>query len=94
MARYAEWNKFIGNLKTDTWGVTNVNEVGIAFDKATADVAPKSEVAKEILSDLKKTVHDKAIYTYSKELAPYVNLKVFDAVIADYLRRLEEKKYG
>lgn len=44
MARYAEWNKFIGNLKTDKYGATNVNEVGIAFDKAIADVAPKSEV--------------------------------------------------
>lgn len=44
MARYAEWNKFIGNLKTDKYGVTNVNEVGIAFEKATADVVPKSEV--------------------------------------------------
>ena len=44
MARYAEWNKFIGNLKTDKYGATNVNEVGIAFDKAIADVVPKSEV--------------------------------------------------
>lgn len=46
MARYAEWNSFIQNLKTDIWGVTNVNEVGIAFDKAKADVVPKSEVEK------------------------------------------------
>jgi predicted nuclease with TOPRIM domain len=44
MARYAEWNKFIGNLKTDKYGNTTVNEVGIAFEKATADVVPKSEV--------------------------------------------------
>lgn len=49
MARYAEWNKFIGNLKTDTWGVTNVNEVGIAFEKATADVVPKSDAEKQKL---------------------------------------------
>ena len=44
MGRYAEWNKFIGNLKTDKYGETTVNEVGIAFEKATADVVPKSEV--------------------------------------------------
>jgi hypothetical protein len=44
MARYAEWNKFIQNLKTDKYGTTDVNEVGIAFEKATADVVPKSEV--------------------------------------------------
>lgn len=48
MARYAEWNKFIGNLKTDKYGETTVNEVGIAFEKATADVVPKSEVDKII----------------------------------------------
>ena len=44
MARYAEWNKFIGNLKTDQYGETNVNEVGIAFEKSTAEVAPRAEV--------------------------------------------------
>ena len=59
----------------------------------TADVAPKSEVAREILSDLKKAVHDKAVYSYSKEMYPYINLKVFDAVVADYLKRLEGKNY-
>lgn len=63
-------------------------------DVPTADVAPKSEVARELLSDLKKAVHDKAVYSYTKEMYPYINLKVFDAVIADYLKRLEEKKYG
>jgi hypothetical protein len=51
----------------------------------------KTEVARKLLSDLKKAVHDKAIYTYSKELAPYVNLKVFDAVIGDYLNKLEKR---
>ncbi len=41
MARYAEWNEFIQNLKTDKYGETNVNEVGIAFKKAAADVISK-----------------------------------------------------
>lgn len=44
MARYAEWNSFICNLATDKYGQTDVNEVGIAFEKATVDVVPKSEV--------------------------------------------------
>ena len=44
MSRYADWNSFIKNLKVDKYGETNVNEVGIAFEKATADVVPKSEV--------------------------------------------------
>lgn len=49
MARYAEWNKFIANLKTDKYGDTDVVEVGIAFQKATADVVPKSDVEKQKL---------------------------------------------
>ena len=54
MARYAEWNKFIGGLKRDKYGNTNVNEIGIAFERATADVAPKSEVAREIFEEIKR----------------------------------------
>lgn len=50
--------------------------------------------ARKLLSDLKKAVHDKAVYSYSKEMYPYINLKVFDAIIADYLKRLEGKNNG
>lgn len=53
MARYAEWNKFIGNLKTDKYGNTTVNEVGIAFEKAAADVVPKREV-EQIFEEIRK----------------------------------------
>ena len=62
MGRYAEWNEFIGNLKTDTWGVTTVSEVGIAFDKATADVVPKSEVEK-IMEETFKRVRENFVIT-------------------------------
>jgi hypothetical protein len=55
MARYAEWNKFIGTLKTDPWGVTNVDEIVIAFEKSAADVAPKSEVAREIFEEIENS---------------------------------------
>ena len=44
MARYADIDKVMQNLKTDKYGYTNVVEVGIALDKAKADVVPKSEV--------------------------------------------------
>jgi hypothetical protein len=60
--------------------------------QSTADVAPKGEVARELLSDLKKTVHDKAVYSYSKEMYPYINLKTFDAIVAEYISRLEGKR--
>jgi hypothetical protein len=38
MSRYIDADKFVGNLKTDHWGVTNMVEVGIAIDKSVADV--------------------------------------------------------
>lgn len=38
MSRYIDRDKFIGNIKTDHWGVTNMVEVGIALDKSVADV--------------------------------------------------------
>ena len=38
MNRYIDVDKFVGNLKTDHWGVTNMVEVGIAIGKSVADV--------------------------------------------------------
>ena len=38
MSRYIDANKFKGNLKTDKYGNTDVNEVGKAIDKSIADV--------------------------------------------------------
>ena len=81
------------NIQTDTYAY-----MGVKYDTEkcehfilSADVAPKSEVARELLSDLKKTVHDKAVYSYSKEMYPYINLKVFDAILQDYINKLEKR---
>ena len=46
----------------------------------TADVVPRAEL-EHILSDLKKEIHDKAVYPNVHGVDPYVSLKVFDAVI-------------
>ena len=46
----------------------------------TADVVPRAEI-EHILSDLKKEIHDKAVYPNVHGVDPYVSLKVFDAVI-------------
>ena len=55
-----------------------------------ADVAPKSEVAKEALLELKKQVHDKAVYTNSQDIPNYVNLKVFDVVLNNVIKKYTE----
>ena len=41
----------------------------------------------EVLSDLKKQVHDKAVYPNTSGVDPYVNLKVFDAIINNLIRK-------
>lgn len=49
-------------------------------DAETEDVVPKSEAA-NILSGLKKEIHDNAVYPHCHGVEPYISLKVFDAVI-------------
>ena len=93
-ALYKETEKKIAEANSYRMAVVDDEFLDLINDAFTEDVAPKAEVARELLSDLKKTVHDKAVYSYSKEMYPYINLKVFDAIIADYLKRLEEKNNG
>ena len=69
--------------------ITIKNNTACKFFNPTADVAPKSEVAKELLSDLKKAVHDKAVYPHNEEFA-FINLRVFDTVIQSYLKKYAE----
>ena len=47
----------------------------------------KKEVAKVILSDLKKAVHNKAIYSRSAGIPHCIPLKVFDAIVNDFVKR-------
>jgi hypothetical protein len=58
--------------------------------KSTADVVPKKEIA-NVLGDLKIAVHNKAMNSYAKEVPSYVHIKVFDAIIQDYLNKLEKR---
>lgn len=52
-----------------------------------AEVAPKGEVAKEVLSDLKKAIRNRAVYPRYKDSDPYIRLKDVDEIIEDYLKR-------
>lgn len=75
-----------------TWDEYNcLDDVEHFCDKymPTADVAPKSEVAKEVLLELKKQVHDKAVYINSQDIPNYINLKVFDAILQNYINNLK-----
>ena len=46
----------------------------------------KKEVA-NVLSDLKKAVHNKAVYSNYRDVEHFVTLKVFDAVLNDFVKR-------
>lgn len=47
-----------------------------------------NEISKALL-ELKKQVHDHAVYTNSQDIPNYVNLKVFDAILQNYLNNLK-----
>lgn len=48
----------------------------------------------EILSDLKKEIHEKAVYPQCRDIPAYVTLREFDAIIANLSNRLYEKSKG
>ena len=54
----------------------------------------KAEVVKEVLSDLKKAVHDKAVYPHIPDGYDFVNVKVFDAVLNNVLIKYTEGANG
>jgi hypothetical protein len=54
--------------------------VNILVKVPIADVVPRAEL-EHTLSDLKKEIHDKAVYLNCHGVEPYISLKVFDAVI-------------
>lgn len=49
----------------------------------------KTQLAREILSDLKKEVHNKATYTHAKDTYSFINLNTFDQIINEMIRRCE-----
>jgi hypothetical protein len=47
---------------------------------SSAEVAPKSEVIKT-LSDIKRQIHEKAIYPHNAGIKPYISVREVDAII-------------
>ena len=52
----------------------------------------KSEVARDILSDLKKEIHDKAVYPEARSVKPYISLKVVDAIINNKMEEIKNER--
>jgi hypothetical protein len=52
----------------------------------------KKHVVRETLSALKKAVHSKAIFTNARDIPSYIQLKVFDAIVQQYINENTEEK--
>ncbi len=55
------------------------------------DVISKSE-AIETLSDIKRQIHEKAIYPNNAGIKPYISVREVDAIIQDKLKHMEERR--
>ena len=93
MARYIDADKVmqeinrIGGHNLCEWETIGVK--ALIDRQPTVDVAPKSEVAKNALFELKKLIHNKAVYTNSQDIPNYIQLKVFDAILQNYINNLK-----
>ena len=63
----------------------NMNAYGLAAKRLAEE---KTDV-EHILSDLKKEIHDKAVFPNNGCVSPYINLKVLDAVIQKYIDKIK-----
>ena len=97
MARYIDADKLCEALKSmasvqylDKQN-TILGVVSSIENFPTADVVPKSEV-EHILSDLKKEIHDKAVYPYSRDMLPYISIKAFDAILQTYINQYDDHR--
>ena len=89
MARYIEAERlakvYMLKGKDKLRIATVINEIELA---PTADVAPREEVAINALLELKRQIHDHAIYPHGAGINPYISLKLVDAIIQDALKHV------
>lgn len=94
--RYIDADKLIEHINNMPWKMDSAAEItkfiflSTVEEAPTADVVPKKEIA-NVLRDLKIAVHNKAMHPNAKEVPSYVYLKVFDAIIQDYLNKIEKR---
>ena len=67
-------------------------QYGTVMDKHIVIERARAEEAKQVLSDLKKQVHDKATYPHNSGIDPYMSLKVFDAILNNIIKKYSEGK--
>lgn len=66
----------------------NMNAYGLAAKRLAEE---KGDV-EHTLSDLKKEIHDKAVYPEARSVKPYISLKVVDAIIINKMEEIKNEK--
>lgn len=88
MARYIDAEELLSRLPDALPYKASVKRV--LMQAPEADVVPRSEIAKEVLLDLKTAVNNKAVYPNCQGDYAFVNLKVFNAVLQTVLKKYTE----
>ncbi len=85
---------FDGNcISADKYENCQLTDLHSEIAKLTVDLDnAKREVTREILADLKRRIHDKAIYPKAIGVYSFINIKVFDAVLNNVLIKYTEGK--
>ena len=52
----------------------------------------KDSKAQDVLSNLKREIHDKAVYPEARSVKPYISLKVVDAIINNKMEEFRNEK--
>ena len=96
MARYIDLDKAMErlnaspafpNMGMDGYFLLDVVE-NLLKKQPTADVAPKEEIIRDVISDIKKMIHNNATYPiYGGAIGNYITLKAVDALLQDYLKK-------
>ena len=85
---YRETEKKIKANNEYRMAVVDDEFLDLINDAFTEDVVPRAEL-EHTLSDLKKKIHDKAVFPNNGAVSPYINLKVLDAVIQKHIDKIK-----
>lgn len=85
--RAEEMSKFI--FKKTRLGAIDSKEVAEALTSEGYHTPSEIEI---LFSDLKKEIHDKAVYTHRRGVDPYINLNTLDGILRNHLNKYREVK--
>ena len=49
----------------------------------------RNEIMRDIISDLKRLIHENAVYPHNSGVSAYISIKAFDAILNNYLNSLK-----